>query len=89
MQRLDHSVEMFREVHRMSIATAGKFAEIIDDPSDLGVLYKDNVYMIDGTEIIEKFIQNVNDFHHGKPYTNPVPLEKVFNRWPKLQRGRY
>jgi hypothetical protein len=73
----------------MSIATASKFAEIIDDPSDLGVLYKDNVYMIDGTEIIEKFIQNVNDFHHGKPYMNPVPLEKVFNRWPKLQRGRY
>jgi hypothetical protein len=88
MQRLDHSMEMFREAHRMSIATARKFAEIIDDPSDLGVLYMDNVYMIDGTEIIEKFIQNVNDFHHGKPYMNDVPLEKVFNRWPKLQRGR-
>ncbi len=89
MQRLDHSMEMFREARRMSIATASKFAEIMDDPSDLGVLYKYNVYMIDGTEIIEKFIQNVNDFHHGKPYMNPVPLEKVFNRWPKLQRGRY
>ena len=89
MQKLEHSMEMFREVHHMAISTGRKFAEIIDDPSDLGVLYKFNVYMIDGTEIVEKFIQNVVDFHHGKFYVNPVPLEKVFNRWPKLQRGRY
>ena len=51
MQRLDHSLEMFREAHRMSIAMATKFAEVIDDPSDLGVLYRINVYMIDGTDM--------------------------------------
>jgi hypothetical protein len=89
MKQLDHSLEMFRQAHQMAIATARKFAEIIDDPSDLGVLYKDNVYMIDGTEIVEKFMQNIVDFHHGRFYFHPVPLEKVFNRWPKLQRGRY
>jgi len=88
MRQLDHSLEMFREAHRMSIATATKFAEIIDDPSDLGVLYRLNVYMIDGTDIVEQFMQNIDNFHHGKPYLNPVPLEKVFNRWPRLQRAR-
>jgi len=72
----------------MSIATGKKFAEVIDDPSDLGVLYKFNVYMIDGSEIVQRFMQNIDNYHHGKPYVDPVPLEKVFNRWPRLQRAR-
>src|SRR5208282_3400181 len=78
MQKLDHSLEMFREAHGMTIAMATKFSEIIDDPSDLGVLYRINVCMIDGTDVVEKFMQNIDDFHHGKPYLNPVPLEKIF-----------
>jgi hypothetical protein len=88
MQKLDHSLEMFREAHRMALATATKFSEIIDDPSDLGVLYRINVYMIDGTDVVEKFMQNINDFHHGKPYLNPVPFEKIFVTWPRIQHGR-
>ncbi len=88
MQRLDHSLEMFREAHRMSVAMATKFSEVIDDPSDLGVLYRINVYMIDGTDIIQQFMQNIDNFHHGRPYLNPVPLEKIFNPLPRIQHGR-
>jgi hypothetical protein len=88
LQKLDHSLEMFREAHRMSIAMATKFSEIIDDPSDLGVLYRINVYMIDGTDVVLKFMQNIDDFHHGKPYLNPVPLEKIFMISPRIQKGR-
>ncbi|MDR3675586.1 MAG: alpha-glucuronidase family glycosyl hydrolase, partial [Acidobacteriota bacterium] len=88
VQKLDHSLEMFREAHRMSIAMATKFSEIIDDPSDLGVLYRINVYMIDGTDCVLKFMQNIDDFHHGKPYLNPVPFEKVFMDWPRVKHGR-
>jgi hypothetical protein len=88
MRRLDHSMEMFHTAHRMSIAAATTFAEIIDDPSDLGVLYKYNVYMIDGTAIVEQFMQNIVNFHHGKPYLNNVPFDKVFNRWPRFKRSR-
>ena len=88
MKRLDHSLEMFREAHQMSIAMATKFAEIIDDPSDLGVLYRINVYMIDGTDIVEQFMQNINDFHHGKHYLSPVPLQKIFAPLPRIQSGR-
>lgn len=88
MKRLDHSLEMFREARQMSIAMATKFAEIIDDPSDLGVLYRINVYMIDGTDIVEQFIQNIYNFHHGQPYLKPVPLEKIFAPLPRFQRGR-
>jgi hypothetical protein len=88
VQKLDHSLEMFREAHRMAIATATKFSEIIDDPSDLGVLYRMNVYMIDGTDVVLKFMQNIDDFHHGRPYLNPVPLGKIFRMWPRMQHGR-
>jgi len=88
MRRLEHSLEMFQEAQRMARAMATKFAEIIDDPSDLGVIYRINVYMIDGTDIVEQFMQNINDFHHGKPYLHPVPLEKVFTALPRTQRGR-
>ncbi|MGO8735657.1 MAG: alpha-glucuronidase family glycosyl hydrolase [Terriglobia bacterium] len=88
MQRLDHSLEMFREAQRMATAMATKFAEVIDDPSDLGVLYRINVYMIDGTDIVVQFMQNIDNFHHGKPYLNPVPLEKVFAPLPRFQHGK-
>jgi len=88
MKRLDHSLEMFREAHRMSVAQATKFSEIIDDPSDLGVLYRINVYMIDGTDIVLKFMQNIDAFHHGQPYLNPVPLEKIFVLLPRIKHGR-
>ena len=88
MQRLDHSLEMFREAHRMSVAMATKFSEVIDDPSDLGVLYRINVYMIDGTDIVQQFMQNIDNFHNGRPYLNPVPLEKIFAPLPRIQHGR-
>ena len=87
-RRLDHSLEMFRQAQRMARAMAVKFAEVIDDPSDLGVLYRINVYMIDGTDIITKFMQNIDNFHHGKPYLDPVPLEKIFAPLPRVQHGR-
>jgi hypothetical protein len=67
---------------------ATKFAEVIDDPSDLGVLYRINVYMIDGTDIVEQFMQNIDNFHHGKPYLKPVPLERIFAPLPRFQHGR-
>jgi len=67
---------------------ATKFSEIIDDPSDLGVLYRINVCMIDGTDVVLKFMQNIDDFHHGKPYLHPVPLEKIFMISPRIQKGR-
>jgi hypothetical protein len=88
MKLLDRSLETFQQSQRMARAMATKFAEIIDDPSDLGVLYRINVYMLDGTDIVGQFMQNINDFHHGKPYLNPVPLDKVFVPWPRTQQGR-
>jgi len=88
MERLDRSMEMFREASRMARAIATEFAQIIDDPSDLGVLYRINIFMVHGFDIVEKFMANIVAFHHGKFYLNPVPMEKVFSPMPLIQRGR-
>lgn len=72
----------------MSVAMATKFSEIMDDPSDLGVLYRISVYMIDGTDIVLQFMQNIDAFHHGQPYLNPVPREMIYVPLPRIQRGR-
>jgi hypothetical protein len=88
LERLDRSMEMFRSAGRMSRAMGAKFAEIIDDPSDLGVLYRINIFVVHGFDIVEKFMQNIVNFHHGKYYLNPVPFETVFSPLPKIQTGR-
>jgi len=88
MERLDRSLEMFRQAGQAARAMAAKFAEIIDDPSDLGVLYRININMVHGFDIVEKFIGNIVSFHHGRDYLKPVPFEKVFLPFPKIQPGR-
>ncbi len=88
MERLDRSMEMFRGASQGSRVMGEKFAEVIDDPSDLGVLYRINIFLVHGFDIVEKFMQNIVNFHHGKPYLNPVPFEKVFSPLPKIQKGR-
>ena len=88
MRRLDHSLEMFHAAHRQAVAMATKFSQIVDDPSDLGVLYRINVCMIDGTDVVQKFMQNIDDFQHGKAYLHPVPFDKIFMAAPRIEHGR-
>jgi hypothetical protein len=80
-------MEMFRKSSRMARAMGAKFAQIIDDPSDLGVLYRINIFMVHGFDIVEKFMENIVNFHHGKFYLNPVPFDKVFSTWPRVRSG--
>ena len=88
LRRLDHSLEMFQQASRMARAMATKFAEIVDDPSDLGVLYRINIFMVHGFDIVEKFMRNIVNFHHGRYYLEPVPMEKVFSPLPRIQPGK-
>ena len=88
LERLDRSLAMFRKAAGMARAMGSKFAEIIDDPSDVGVLYRINIFMVHGFDIVVGFMENIVNFHHGKPYLNPVPFEKVFSPLPKIQPGK-
>jgi hypothetical protein len=59
--------------------TALKYAELVDYPADLETLRRINVYMVTGTELIEKFVTNVVNFYYGKPYLETVEWERIFS----------
>jgi hypothetical protein len=56
-----------------------KYAELIDHPSDLGVLYSLNSRGIVGFDLVAGMIRNVVRFHQGKPYLEHVPFEKLYS----------
>ena len=63
---------------------AEKWSEIIDHPSDLGVLYRINVFMLTGTELTVQLMRNIDSFYHGRDYVQPVDFGKVYVPWPTL-----
>lgn len=72
----------FRRFHDATVSardTALKYTQIVDYPSDLETLRRINVFMVTGTELIDKFVTNVVNFHYGKPYMGPVEWERIFS----------
>jgi hypothetical protein len=67
-------------------SSARTFSEVVDNVSDLGVLWRLNTYGVAGTEQLAKFMENIDNYHHGKPYLNRVEWEKVFVQLPLLTR---
>jgi tetratricopeptide (TPR) repeat protein len=84
VKRLDASLQEFQKAEVLARSNARIFAEVVDSVSDLGVLWRLNTYGVAGTEQVAKFIENIDDYHHGKPYLNPVEWGKVFVQLPLL-----
>lgn len=84
LNRLDGSLKDFQEAQAEAKAMAEKFSEIIDHPSDLGVLYRINVFMVTGTELVTDLMQNIDNYYHGRDYVRPVDFRKVYVEWPVL-----
>ena len=82
--RLDKSLKEFEDARSKAVTMAEKWSEMVDHPSDLGVLYWINVFMIDGTEQTAKLIENIDNFHHGRDYVEPADFGKIFVPWPPL-----
>jgi hypothetical protein len=82
--RLDATLKEFEETHAKAKTMAEKWSEIIDHPSDLGVLYRINVFMLTGTELSVQLMRNIDNFHHGRDYAQPVDFGKVYVSWPVL-----
>jgi hypothetical protein len=68
---------------------AEKWSEIVDHPSDLGVLYRINVFLIEGTELTAKLFENIDNFHHGRDYVQPVDFGKIFVSWPAISTAAW
>ena len=89
LTQLDKSLKEFQNARSKAVTMAEKWSEMVDHPSDLGVLYTINMYVIDGTELTEKLIENIDNFHHGRDYVAPVDFGKIFVPWPGIATVPY
>ncbi len=87
-RKLDASMALFTEARKKGRATTEKFAGFMDHDSDLGVLYRANLFLVTGMELVEQTMQDLVNFHHGRPYTRAVAWNKIYIDFPKFGRTR-
>jgi hypothetical protein len=79
VKNLERDLGEFERAGREMRSATRKYAELIDHPSDLGVLYSMNARGIVGFDLVAGMIRNVVRFHQGKPYLEHVPFEKLYS----------
>jgi hypothetical protein len=82
IRKLDESMALFSEARQLGRKTTEKFAEVNDHPSDLGVLYRANLFLVTGLELVEQTMQGIDAYHHGREYTRPVAWSKIYYDFP-------
>jgi hypothetical protein len=83
--QLEASLATMRSAFDELKATTWKFSQLIDHVSDLAVLYNVNARMILGTDLSLQFLENVVNYHRGKPFLKPVAFERLF--LPRPDKG--
>jgi len=76
---LDRSLSEFDLANQQAQAATRHYAEIVDHPSDLGVLYHLNARAVLGFDLTRQWMRNVVNFHKGKSYLDRVPFERLFS----------
>lgn len=71
-RQFDACEAFFAEAHVLTVATACKSASLIDHPSERFILFRYNVRQLLPIREFQKFIKNVVNYHHGKPYWEKV-----------------
>ena len=84
LQKLDGSMDLFTQARESGRRTTEKFAEFVDHPSDLGVLYRANLFLVTGLELVEQTMRNIVNFHHGRTYVEPVAWNKIYVEFPQF-----
>ena len=74
---LDKSLGEFDLACEQVQAATKHYAEVMDHPSDLGVLYHLNARAVEGFDLTRRMMRNVVNFHKGKDYTTEVPFNKL------------
>ena len=76
--RLDKSVGEFDSGIAMAQVATRKYAELVDETSDLGVLYQMNSRALLGFDLARQWMRNVVAFQEGKPYVQTVPFDRLY-----------
>lgn len=82
MRQLESSLAILREGFGGLKAATQKFSRLVDHVSDLAVLYELNARLILGTELSLQFLENVVNYHEGKPFLRTVAFDRLFPRRP-------
>ncbi len=76
---LNTALEGFHNASLQAQAATREYTEIMDSPSDLGVLYHMNARGVLGFDLIYQTFRNVVNYHLGKPYLDHVAWERLFS----------
>ena len=82
--RLDESLRQFQKAKTTARYSVETWSKVVDNVSDLGVLWRLNTFVVTGMDLVSQFMQNIDNYHHGKFYLNQVAWEKVFSPLPIL-----
>lgn len=80
--QLETGLSSARDAHAGLLAATVKFSDRVDHVSDLAVLYHMNVRLLTGVQYGLDHLENVVNFHRGKPYLAPVGYERMFPHRP-------
>jgi len=76
---LTKALDGFSQASQQVQAATREYSEMMDNPSDLGVLYHLNARAVLGFDLIFQTMQNIVNYHTGKPYLQHVPWERLFS----------
>ena len=65
---LDGAERLFVAAQQKAREVARRFAEIVDHPCDLAILFLANVYTIRQLDPVVDLVRRVVSYHHGQPY---------------------
>ena len=82
VDRLDESLRQFQKAKTTARYSAETWSKFVDNVSDLGVLWRLNTYVVTGTDLVSQFVQNIDNYHHGRFYLNEVAWDKIFSPIP-------
>lgn len=78
LARLDKSMSEFDRANTIAQGATRKYAGLIDDTSDLGVLYDLNTRAVMGFDLARQWMRNIVNFQEGKPYVQTIPFKRLF-----------
>ena len=76
---LTKALDGFSQASHQVQAATREYSEMMDNPSDLGVLYHLNARAVLGFDLIFRTMQNIVNYHTGQPYLQHVPWERLFS----------
>ena len=76
---LNGALDGFSAARQQVQAATREYTELMDNPSDLGVLYQLNVRAVLGFDLVYQTMRNIVNYHMGKPYLDHIPWERLYS----------